>query len=194
MTELAGAAPDEKSSPVQKAVATAVTIPDVPSEIEKRTGYCLVMCTYSVLRYWERRGALRNALPSYDGFKDAFGRYVDLLGLPPNKLNDYLREVCPKEHFKVQHKTGNIEALEAHIRNKTPVIALFDYNMYQRRQPARSTHATVIVGYTPENLLANDPFHGNKYPYEKSRFQEAWALKDNKYILITARVTLNSFT
>ncbi len=59
MTELAGAAPDEKSSPVQKAVATAVTIPDVPSEIEKRTGYCLVMCTYSVLRYWERRGALR---------------------------------------------------------------------------------------------------------------------------------------
>jgi len=190
---LVAASTETQGPPGQKPVS-AVTIPDVPSEIEKQTGYCLIMCSYSVLRYWERRGYLRNPLPSYDGFKKIFGRYIDLLGFPPNKLNDYLREVCPKEHIRVQHRTGNIEALESHLRNKNPIIALFDYNMYQRGQTARSTHATVLIGYTPENLLANDPFHGKKYPYEKNRFQEAWALKDNKYILITARVTLNSFT
>jgi len=189
---LVAASNDSQNSSSQK--VAAVTIPDVPGEIEKQTGYCLVMCTYSVLRYWERRGLLRATLPSYEGFKGVFGRYVDLLGFPPSKLNDYLREVAPKGQLKIQHRTGNIEALEAHIRNKSPIITLFDYNLYQRGQPARSTHATVVIGYTPENLVTNDPFHGNKYPYEKNRFREAWALKDNKYILITARVTLNSFT
>ena len=184
---------DFQNTSTAKPIVSAVTIPDVPSEIEKQTGYCLVMCSYAVLRYWERRGFLRTALPSYDAFKKTFGRYVDLLGFPPNKLNDYLRDICKKDRLKVQHREGSIESLQAHLRNKIPVISLFDYNMYQRGQPARSTHATVLVGYTPENMLANDPFHDKKYPYEKNRFQEAWALRNNRYILITTKVTLNSF-
>jgi len=173
-----------------------VTIVDVPSEVDKNAGYCLVACTYMVLRYYEKRGILPRStpLPSYTGFKSMFGRYVGTLGVPPNKLNDYLREAFPKEDFRVQHRAGNVESLEYHIRSKTPVIPLFDYLMYQQGTGTAATHTTVLIGYTAETLLSNNPLHGKRYPYVKEKFTEAWAQKKSKYILITPRgVTLNSF-
>ncbi len=165
--------------------------------MERSAGYCVVACTYMVLRYYEKRGALpnpENPLPNYDSFKSQFGRYVSTLGLPPNKLRDYLNEACPDKDFKVQHKKGNIQSLEYHIRSKTPVIALFDYLMYQQGITAKATHATLFTGYTAENFYANNPLHGRRYPYEKEKFTQAWSQRGNKYILITPRgATLNSF-
>ena len=174
-----------------------VHIVDVPSEVEKIPGYCVVTCTYMVLRYYEKRGLLSESskpLPKYDDFRGRFGSYVGTLGLPPNKLHDYLNAAVPKEHLKVQHKTGNMVSLEYHIRNKTPIIPIFDYLMYQQSTPSKATHATLLTGYTAENFYTNDPIHGKRYPYEKPKFVEAWAQRSNKYILITPKgATLNSY-
>jgi hypothetical protein len=179
---------------IEEVFRVPVQIVDVPGEAEKVPGYCVVTCTYMLLRYYEKRGLLSKALPKYDDFKGQFGQYIGTLGLPPNKLRDYLNKAVPNESLRVQHKTGKIQSLEYHLRNKTPVIPIFDYLMYQQGTAAKATHATLLTGYTAENFYANNPIHGKRYPYEKPRFEQAWLQRDNKYILITPKeATLNSY-
>ena len=45
-------------------------------------------------------------------------------------------------------------------------------------------HFSVMVGYSPENIVVNDLLHGADYSLSRARFIEAWRLRQNKYILV----------
>jgi len=162
---------------------------------EKRPGYCLIASTYMVLKYWYVKGFLSRRFPTYEEFSGIFAHLVNYLGFPPNKLRDYIIKVEELKNVRVRHRTAGLSTLEYLISVGRPPIVLFDFLYYQQLAESKAEHATVLIGFGPENLYANDPIMGEKYPYEKKRFINAWSRKGNKYISIEPirQLRLNNF-
>lgn len=179
--------------PRYRPLSTQKTIIDgVPAHTVPEAGYCLAASAYMVVSYWQKRTHFSPVLPAYEDFRKIFPRSDILLATPPNKIYDHLRKVEQTQNVRVRHLTGNdVSTLEFRVREKSPPIVLFDCLHYHQRSPlSKSSHATVIVGYTNELLLANNPVFGAEYPYEKRRFVEAWARRGMRYILITPTESL----
>lgn len=172
-----------------------MTIGNVPIVKIGDAGYCLSAAAYMVVKYWQDKTRFSSSLPSYDQFREVFPRSDVSLGTPPGKIRDYFRRLEQIQKVRVRHLDGHdLSTLELRVREKQPPIALLDLLYYHQRSPlSRSSHATVIVGYTTETLLANNPVYGPEYPYEKKRFREAWQRRGMKYILITPRESLTSY-
>ena len=144
-----------------------------------------------VLKYWFNKKQLQGNFPSFDEFIPFFGRAIKHTGLPPNKLRDHLRKMDIFGEVRVQHKRSTSQrTLEYHIRRHVPPIVIFDNGYYQQLIASMAGHATVLIGYTPENFKANDPFGGDQYPYERKRFMDSWRKREGRYLLITPRIHL----
>ena len=154
---------------------------------------CLTASAHMVVHYLHGSFRFPSPPPSFDYLCEILPSSDILLGTPPNKIRDYLKRIEEiGGNLKVRHLKGqDISTLEFRVRQRTPPIALFDLMYYHTRSPlSRSSHATVIVGYTDEVLYANNPVYGADYPYEKKRFKEAWERRGMKYILITPKESL----
>ena len=144
-----------------------------------------------VLKYWFNKKQIPGNFPSFEEFTPLFGRAIKNTGFPPNKLRDHLRKMDIFREVRVQHRKGkSLRTLEFRIRQGVPPIVLFDNGYYHQLIESMARHATVLVGYTPENLRANDPFGGEQYPYERKRFMDSWQKKKGRYILITPKIPL----
>jgi len=153
----------------------------------------LTASAHMVLNYLHGKFPFSSPPPSFDDFREILPSSDILLGTPPNKIRDYLKRIEQiGGNLRIRHLKGHdISTLELRIRQNTPPIALFDLMYYHTRSPlSRSSHATVVVGYTDEVLYANNPVYGPKYPYVKERFKEAWERRGMKYILITPKESL----
>lgn len=151
----------------------------------------MIACAYMVLKYWFQKDQLRDNFPSFDEFIPLFGRAIKHTGFPPNKLRDHLIRLDTFREIRVQHKKSKSQrTLEFQIRRGVPPIVIFDNGYYQQQLVSMASHATVLVGYTPENFKANDPFGGDQYPYERKRFMDSWQKRDGRYILITPKIAL----
>jgi hypothetical protein len=166
-------------------------LPEVPLNRISVAGHCLVACAYMVLKYWFNKEQISGNFPSFEEFTPLFGRTIKNTGFPPNKLRDYIRKMDIFRDVRVQHRKGkSLRTLEFRIRQGVPPIVLFDNGYYHQLIESMARHATVLVGYTPENLRANDPFGGEQYPYERKRFMDSWQKKEGRYILITPKIHL----
>lgn len=144
-----------------------------------------------VLKYWFNKKQLHGNFPTFDEFKPSFGYAIKNTGPPPNKVRDYLIKMDIFRDVRVQHKKSNSQrTLELHLRRRVPPIVLFDNGYYHQLVASMARHATVLVGYTPENFKANDPFGGEQYPYERKRFMDSWQKRKGRYILITPKIPL----
>lgn len=166
-------------------------LPEVPLQRISIAGHCLVACAHMVLKYWFNKKQLQGNFPSFDEFVPFFGRAIKNTGFPPNKLRDYLIKMDIFETVRVQHRKSNSQrTLESQMRRGVPPIVIFDNGYYQQLINSMASHATVLVGYTPENFRANDPFGGEQYPYERKRFMDSWQKREGRYILITPKIPL----
>lgn len=159
-------------------------IDDVPVQRDLRANNCVPASIYMMINYYEDSGYLGFPLLPYDEYCALFpkGRRI---GYPPGKIKEYLSNDEKLATFTINHrKATSILELEHYIRQNQPVIVIYDYHYYQTYIEGRNMHFSVMVGYSPENIVVNDLFHGADYSLSRARFIEAWRLRQNKYILV----------
>jgi hypothetical protein len=137
-----------------------------------------------ILKFYENNGHLTFPLPTYDDFISLFPR-TRLLGYPPGQLSEYLKNDERFNIIEIEHKkASSLLDVEYFIRRNMPIILIFDHVYYHSQSPTMAMHASVMVGYTPENIIVNDAYHGLTYSFERNRFNLAWQLKHRRYVLI----------
>lgn len=160
------------------------TIEDVPLQRDFIAVNCLPASAYMVLKYWDKFGSPGFTVYSYEEFLLFFPK-TKRLGYPPGKLKEYLIKDDNFSEIIIEDKEANsILDLQYHIRNNRPIIVIYDNHYFHTQIESKNTHCSVMIGYTPENILVNDLFHGVSYALEQKRFIKAWELRHMRYILI----------
>jgi len=156
-------------------------IPEIKDNIANR---CVPVSAYIILKFYDITDRLGFDLMTYEEFLELFpkGRR---LGYPPGQLDHYFSKSDDLTNISIGHKKANqIEDLYHILHQNQPVILVYDHHYYHTQVPSKNKHTSVLTGYTLENIIINDSFHGKGYSLERNSFNRAWELKQMRYILI----------
>jgi uncharacterized protein YvpB len=139
------------------------------------------------------------ALPRHDNPHLGFRGNIDG---PYGGIEDYgvyaepIRQILAQFGLEVQHLTGDIEEIRAHLRRGRVVIAWVTYNL-QVQTPQQVTtsdgqivtlipyqHAVLVVGYNPNGLWLNDPYSGTQTFAPEADFRRSFAYLGNMALVV----------
>jgi len=160
------------------------SISNVPLQKDYNANHCIPASLYMVLKYYDFKKRLDNPLPTYEELLSLFPQ-TRRVGYPPAQVNEWIKTDSRFDGIEIKHfKASSIMEVEHHIRENKPLILIYDISYCHSQLEAKNSHASVMVGYTSETIIVNDTFHGSDYRFDRNRFNIAWRLKEQRYILI----------
>ncbi len=140
-----------------------------------------------------------SALPKHDNPHLGFRGNIDG---PYGGIEDYgvyaepIRQIIAQLGLEVEHFTGGIDEIKAHIRRGRVVIAWVTYNL-QVQTPQQVTtsdgqivtlipyqHVVLVSGYNPDGLWVNDPYSGTQTFAPEADFRRSFAYLGNMALVV----------
>ncbi|HDH41571.1 MAG TPA: hypothetical protein ENG12_04115 [Candidatus Altiarchaeales archaeon] len=103
---------------------------------------------------------------------------TDITGTDIDRAVDNLRDAG----YRIEIKNLTLRELKTHLKGGMPVITIVN-TYYFPWIKSFSSHAVVVIGFTENEVVVNDPLEGEKKcSYE--RFLHAWRLYNNLSIIV----------